>query len=502
MINPKIISLSLLGILSACGYTDPASNTVRTDQSPNILLIVTDDQRWDELGSVQREQGEQARMPFLETPRLDALASEGIRFRNAFVTMSLCSPSRSSILTGQYNHTNGIIDNDTPFSPRPTWATALQDAGYTTAYFGKWHHGAQWERPGFNHIATFRGQSKYFGTTFKVNGRMVKAEKYVDEQSIDYAIDFLRQSRDRPFAMMIGFKAVHANILPMPEHSQLYEGESISGAPNVYGIAPWRGHMFPKVGGMPRPGDHWRNLARPRAVTGIDNNVGRLLDALDDMNLADNTLVIFTSDNGYHLGEHRLGDKRTAYEESIRIPLIVRLPRREAAGTIADAMVLNIDLAPTILAMANQQVPAAMQGRSMQPLFEDPSAPWRKAFLYEYWQNEHFQRKGVVRKPTVVSVRTDTHKLITYPDYEKWTELFDLRTDPHELRNLAGYKHFLGLRNELCDLLHQTKLETGYIDKPSLNKWLIGITDSLGTVEKHRREPGTSRHPPMLLPKC
>ncbi len=192
----------------------------------NILIMVADDQRWDEFGVVQAEQGERARFPFLRTPRLDALAAEGMRFRNAFVTTSLCSPSRSAILTGQYNHTNGITDNFTPFAARPTWATALQAAGYTTAYIGKWHHGEQqWERPGFDFIATYQGHGQYNDTVFRVTNKWFDTKKkgYVDERSVDFAIQFLEdQPRDKPFAMMLGFKAVHEPFTPMAEHAQRY----------------------------------------------------------------------------------------------------------------------------------------------------------------------------------------------------------------------------------------------------------------------------------------
>ncbi len=228
-----------------------------TKGPPNILIMVSDDQRWDELGVVQVEQGEKARFPFLQTPRLDALAAEGMRFRNAFVTTSLCSPSRSAILTGQYNHTNGIIDNFTPFSPRPTWATALQAAGYTTAYVGKWHHGeTQWERPGFDYIATYQGHGLYNDTIFRVSHKWfdTKTKGYVDERSVDFAIEFLEdQPRDKPFAMMIGFKAVHEPFTPMKEHAQNYASETIKPSRNWNALPPWSDLKQPMPWRRPPP---------------------------------------------------------------------------------------------------------------------------------------------------------------------------------------------------------------------------------------------------------
>jgi N-acetylglucosamine-6-sulfatase len=475
----------------------------------NILIMVTDDQRWDQLGLVQAEQGDKARFPFIETPRLDALAAEGMRFRNAFVTTSLCSPSRSAILTGQYNHTNGIIDNFTPFTPRPTWATALQAAGYTTAYIGKWHHGEeQWERPGFDFVATYQGHGLYNDTTFKVSHRLwfdtkTTTKGYIDERSVDFAIEFLEdQPRDKPFAMMIGFKAVHGPFTPMTEHAQRYASETIQPPKNWKALPPWSDWKQPMPWRRPPPApDVHKDILR--TVDGIDKNVGRMLDALNELDLAKDTLVIFTSDNGSYLGEHGQGDKRSAYEESIRVPMIMRLPGVIKPGTVSGAMVLNIDLAPTILDLAQQDVPAAMQGKSMRPLFGGEPVPWREAFLYEYWQeNTWWVKSGQPRVPTILVVRTPTYKLITYPDFEKWTELFDLEADPDEMRNLVGYKSATNRHIEMCNMLQQLLAETGYIAKPSPDQWLIGITNSYATYQAHARKPVASRHPPVLIPNC
>jgi len=474
------------------------------DQRTNILLIVTDDQRWDQLGVVQRERGNNARFPFLQTPRLDALAGEGMRFRNAFVTTSLCSPSRSAILTGQYNHTNGIIDNATPFSPRPTWATALQAAGYTTAFIGKWHHGEeQWDRPGFDYIATFRGQGPYEAATFKINNEWINTGTagYVDARSVDFAIDFLQDRGNEPFAMMIGFKAVHEPFTPMAEHAGDYAEERIRPSPNWDAAAPWKERAPVRVPRRPRNPPAYMDILR--SINGIDQNVGRLLDALDELGLAGNTVVMFTSDNGFYLGEHQLGDKRSAYEESMRVPLIVRWPGVVDAGAVSDELVLNLDIAPTILDIAGAEPGDVMQGASLQPLLSGQPVPWRQAFLYEYWQeNESWKSPRIPRTPSILAVRTPTHKLVTYPDFPNWTQLFDLEADPYEIRNLVGYQKEIQRHVDMCNLLAQLLRETGYVDRGGLNKWLIGLTDSWFTYREHATTPVDPRRPPLLHPNC
>jgi arylsulfatase A-like enzyme len=240
-----------------------------------------------------------------------------------------------------------------------------------------------------------------------------------------------------------------------------------------------------------------------RTIKGVDKNVGRLLDALDELELADNTLVIFTSDNGYYFGEHLLGDKRSAYEESIRVPLLVRLPGRINPGTVSDELVLNIDLAPTIMDIAVENTPEAMQGSSMRPLLSQVPVDWREAFLYEYWQGNTFwlpPRRP--RTPSILAVRTRTHKLITYPDYGKWTQLFDLEADPYETRNIVGYDSEIHRHIEMCDLLQQVLAETDFVDRPSLNKWLLGLTDSYYTMQSHGRMPEIIPRPPLIYPNC
>jgi arylsulfatase A-like enzyme len=457
---------SLLAALIAQIFIGQRLEAIDAEAPLNVLVIISDDQRWDQLGVVQREQGDKARFSFLQTPRLDQLAAEGMRFRNAFVTTSLCSPGRAAILTGQYAHTNGITDNKTPFSARSTWATALQAEGYTTAMIGKWHHGNQRDRPGFDYVRSFVNQGEYNDMTFIVDGKDVETTGYIDSVTVDYAIDFLEKQVGKPFAMLVGFKAVHQPFTPMEEHAKNHIFKTIRPPRNLGSIAPWR-----QPEGMARLKRNtaylhfWKNMLR--TLEGLDVSVGRLMDALDRMDLASNTLVIFVSDNGYYLGEHNLGDKRSAYEESIRIPMIVRLPGVIEAGKVSDEMVLNIDIAPTILDLTIGRRPPAMQGKSMRPLFGEGPAPWREAFLYEYRQSPEGGKGSVsATTPTILAVRTTTHKLVTYPGNKNWTELFDLTTDPYEIRNLARSAPDSATQKNLCLLLQQLLDQTGYQQAP------------------------------------
>lgn len=425
----------LLPSLVMAADTD-AAGTVR----PNFIFLITDDQRWDAMGVVQREMGERARFPWFETPNMDRIASEGVRFRNAFVTYSLCSPSRAAFLTGQYNHENGVINQYSEFpAENITYAEILRQAGYDTAFIGKFHHGnSRGPRPGFEYNATFINQGVYKDCPFEVNGRMVDTKGWVEDVSMDFAIDYLKEERSKPFCMWIGFKSPHDPARP-PERTQgLYEGEKARVVPNMVTPAVFR--MSEKDGKRKERAEAAllngtgvaANLNWFRCLKATDEAIGRLLAALDEMNLSDNTVLVFTSDNGYYLGEHCLNDKRSAYEESLRIPMLVRYPARFPAAKVIDDLVLNIDIAPTFLDLAGLPVPDTMQGRSLAPLVEDRAADWRQSFLAEYFLDPEYPNT-----PTWVAVRSRSAKLVKYPGQDDWTELFDLSTDPYETDNLA-----------------------------------------------------------------
>ncbi len=412
---------------------------------PNFLFLYTDDQRWDALSVVQKEQGERGRFPWFQTPNMDRIAAEGVRFRNAFVTLSLCAPSRACFLTGRYNHFNGIASNFRPFPlDNVTHATLLRAAGYTTAYVGKWHMDSQRERPGFDFHASFIGHARYVDPPFIVDGTNVATKGWIDDISTGYAIDFMRRQKGagKPWSLVVGYKSPHGPFDPPARLKEKFAGENARAVPNLNSQAVYR-----EAGAAPKlnaDGTVAVNLNYFRCIAGVDENVGRLLKTLEELGIADDTVVIYTSDNGFYLGEHRLGDKRSAYDESLRIPFLVRYPRLGVKGRLVDEMILNIDLAPTLLDLAGVNVPKEMQGRSWRPLLTGKADNWRRSFFYEYfWE----QQKG--SPPTHTAVRTMNAKLIKYPGHEEWTELFNLAADPYETKNLFNDPASAALRREL-----------------------------------------------------
>jgi arylsulfatase A-like enzyme len=442
-------------------------------RKPNFLFVYTDDQRWDAMGVVQREQGEQGRFPFLETPNMDRLASEGVRFRNAFVTLPLCAPSRAAFLTGRYNHLNGVANNHTPFPEESvTYASLLKSAEYATGYIGKWHMGRQrGKRPGFDYSASFVGQGRYVDCPFEINGVHTPTSGWVDDVSTDYAITFLEQHRNEPFALVVGFKTCHGPFQPPERAAERFAGGHARSVPNldiraIYSSGDERPPRRSRRAGRHGGGNSNINLNYFRCISAADDNLGRLLDALDELDLADDTMVVFTSDNGYYLGEHGLGDKRSAYDESLRIPLLVRYPKQFLRTAAPKELVLSIDLAPTILDAAGVTIPPEMQGRSLAPLLTGKATDWRRAFLAEYFRENAFPQT-----PTLVAVRTETAKLITYPGHDEWIELFDLASDPYETKNLVAEpkskKLLAEMQKELQRQIESTGYETPeYVDKP------------------------------------
>ena len=416
-------------------------------ERPNFVFLFADDQRYDALGVVQREQGDRGRFPWFKTPHMDRLAAEGVRFRNAFVVNPLCSPSRACFLTGRYSHANGIYNNRTPLDESlATHASLLRAAGYSTGYVGKWHMGSQPARPGFDWAASFTGQGAYFGANFLVNGKPERADDWTDDRSGDYAVRFLERerARDRPFLLVVGFKAPHGPFTPPHRLAKAFDGDAARTVPNL-GLRPGFNTDVP----LPKAketGDRVPvNLNYFRCIAGVDENVGKVLAALDRLKLAEDTVVVYASDNGFYLGEHSLADKRSGYEESLRIPLIVRYPKSGLKKVTRDDLVLNIDLAPTFLDLAGVAVRREMHGQSWKPLLtrDAPGGPCRAGFFFEYFREGGGKKKaapavGGFNTPTLTGVRTPTHKLIRYRGRPEWTELFDLAADPFETKNLLN----------------------------------------------------------------
>jgi arylsulfatase A-like enzyme len=424
---------------------------------PNFVFLFADDQRYDALGVVQAEQGDKGRFPWFPTPHMDRIAREGVRFRNAFVVNALCSPSRACFLTGKYSHANGIANNTTPFPPTAvTHASLLRANGYATGYVGKWHMGTSPGRPGFDWFASFTGQGRYTNAVFQVNGTTERHEDWTDDRTAAYALRFLETERakDKPFLLVVGFKAPHGPFEPPARLANAFANEKARPVPSL-GKPPG---FNPQVGKpAPTPTEPVAvNLNYFRCVAGVDENVGKILGALDRLKLAENTVVVYASDNGFYFGEHTLADKRSGYDESMRIPLLVRYPKSGLRGVTRDDLVLNVDLAPTFLDLAGVPVPPEMHGKSWAPLLraDRPAAPFRTSFLYEYFREnggkgDNAKNPGGYNTPTMTAVRTATHKLCRYRDRPEWTELFDLAADPFELKNLATDPAAAGVRKTL-----------------------------------------------------
>lgn len=453
----KRLAVACLLLLLILGSSSDLAFAAQNPNRPNIVFILVDDLRFDALSSTGH--------PFIKTPNIDRVAREGLTFRNAFVTTPLCSPSRASFLTGRYAHAHKVIDNQNNNALSHqliTFPRLLQEANYETAYVGKWHMGNDdTPRPGFNRWVSFKGQGVYVDPIINADGKSAKAEGYMTDILSDHAAEFIRRPRSKPFAVYLAHKAVHGPFTPADRHKELFANQSIRRQPNAKDTLEGKPALQRKVGNLPPIGpgtgsndELIRNQLR--CLMSIDEGVGRVLKALQETEQLDNTIIIFTSDNGYFWGEHGLSDKRAAYEESIRIPLLVRYPKLIKAGSKRDELALSIDVAPTLLELAGAKVPAEMHGRSLLSLFKGERKGWRKSFLSEY-----FAEAGQPRLPNWQAVRSERWKYIHYTDLEGMNELYDLKVDPYEMKNLINdpraRKSLEEMRAELKVLLKQTK---------------------------------------------
>jgi len=456
-----------------------ADGGTRTER-PNFVFILVDDMRWDVMSC--------AGHTFVRTPNIDRIAASGVRFANAFVTTSLCSPSRASFLTGTHPDTHGVRWNGKKVEPgpaTPTFPQLLQAAGYQTGYVGKWHMAADSNpRPGFDYWLSFELQGEYIDPELNENGRVFVKKGYMTDILTDYALEFLKKQGDQPFCLYLSHKAMHADFIPAERHKDLYAPSDLIEPPSyrddLSGKPRWQRERVLRGGRLQRPAPpggipdalpvaDWdphsvinqRRLDWHRTLAAVDEGVGAVLDLLAARGWADNTVVIFAGDNGFFLGEHHdLSDKRLAYEESIRVPLLACGPGVEAPGRVVPEMVLNIDVAPTLLELAGVAVPPVMQGRSLRPLFAGERAEWRKSFFYKYFKEDWLP--GV---PTIEAVRTEQFKYIRSPEIDDIEELYDLKRDPFEMRNLArdpsAQDVLARMRAEMERLRPQTQLPGG-----------------------------------------
>jgi N-acetylglucosamine-6-sulfatase len=437
----------------------------------NIVFVLSDDHRYDFMGFMKGSPS------FLETPNLDRMAQQGAHLVNAFVSTSLCSPSRASILTGQYMHHHHIVDNQRP-EPEGTvfFPQYLQSAGYQTAFVGKWHMGHENDDPrkGFNHWASFKGQGTYFDPTLNINGKRQKFEGYTTDILADQALQWLQKERNQnqPFFLYLSFKAVHYPFQPAPRYQGRYakahvqRPETMANTELNYQTQPhWVRERRYSIHGVDHmetgpydndPVPSFDDLYHQycETVHGLDENLGRVLKYLDETGLSKSTLVIYMGDNGFALGEHGFYDKRDAFEESIRVPLLAYAPGMITPGAKVAQMVQNIDIAPTLLSAAgvSPAKTANMEGRSFLPLLRGESIPWRDHILYEYYWEWNFPAT-----PTVFAIRTERYKYIFYHGVWDHDGFYDLQTDPHERHNLinvpACREQISALKKQLFDEL-------------------------------------------------
>lgn len=405
--------------------------------APNLILLVTDDHRWDALGCMGN--------PVVRTPHLDALAEGGALFRNAFVTTSICCASRASILSGQYARRHGVHDFQTPFTARQldqTYHDLLRRAGYAVAFVGKYGVGDNVEPPSerFDWWRGFRGQGKYFPSG--------EDGPHLTDVMAEQACEFLTQQRgQRPFCLSVSFKAPHQQdedprqYLYAPRYAGLYADteiplpatateEDFARQPAFLRESEGRRRWSMRFATEASRQEMTR--AYYRLVTGVDDAVGSIVETLERTGARDNTVIVFVGDNGCYLGEHGLADKWFPHEESIRVPLLVHDPRLSRRGAVLEEMVLNIDIAPTLLALAGVAPPTAMQGRDLGPLVAGERLPWRREWFYEHL----FPHPAIPRSEGVRTERFAYWRFLDMAEEAEW--LFDLAHDPHETRNLAG----------------------------------------------------------------
>lgn len=460
----------------------PSLGARASQARPNVIFIMTDDHAQNALGIYGNR--------ILRTPNLDRIGNEGLRFQEAFVTNSLCLPSRATYLTGQYSHTHGMVTNgeESGFRDEPklrndaTWPNLLRRAGYHTAVVGKWRINTP--PAGYDYTAVLPGQGEYFDPPMWVNGVMARQRGHTDDVIGERALGYLRnRPKDAPFCLLYQFKAPHRGWEPAPRFANAFEdieiplpttfGESLASRPlavqkaemRIADMEDFRRRGVPDT--LPpdeRARRNYQALVKNyyRVLLGVDENVGRVLEFLDHEGLAENTIVLYTSDNGFFLGEHGLFDKRLMYEPSNRVPMLLRWPARIEPGRVDRVhLVLNIDVAPTLLELCGVEVPASMQGAGWTPLLHRGKPPWREDFLYEYYE---FPAAQCVRPHR--GVRDRRWKLIHFWQQSQEMELYDLQDDPDEMTNLAARPEHTEQLQRMQARLAELRREFDDLDPP------------------------------------
>ena len=492
--SKKLIRPIFIGIFCMVAVTAAAQ------QRPNILIIVSDDHAYQAISAYGSK--------LMRTPGIDRIAREGILFNKAFVTNSICGPSRAVILTGKYSHKNGFKDNETSSfdGTQQTFIKQLQKNGYQTAWIGKWH--LETKPQGFDYWQILPGQGSYYNPDFlMMDGSTGRIDGYASNIIEDVSEDWLnKRDTTKPFCLVIGHKSTHRTWIPdtgdmgmfdtvtFPLPANFYDSYSEREAAKAQDmtiaktmIMGYDLKVFESEDAANKEGSIKRMNAAQRAkfdayyhaiaadfksrnlsgnqltewkyqrymrdylstAASLDKNIGRSLDYLDKHQLAKNTVVIYVSDQGFYLGEHGWFDKRFMYEESFRTPMVMRYPGVIEPGTISENLVMNLDIAPTVLEIAGVAVPNDMQGKSMMPQLVNKSAKGRNALYYHYYEN------GEHSVSPHFGIRTQRYKLIRfYTRVIRW-ELYDLKTDPHEMNNLFGKKKHEKITAELRMQLDQ-----------------------------------------------
>lgn len=481
--------------LSVClvlpmGFSSGESGADVQTSPPNILFVMSDDHAYHQLGV--------AGNPLIHTPNLDRLAHTGVFFENAFCTNSLCAPARATVLTGCLSNVNGISGNSEgkgrieQIDPDlPTFPMLLQEAGYQTGIVGKWH--LPHEPRGFDFISILPGQGLYMDPEFIQGGNRIKRDGYVTDIITEMALDYLsRVDREKPFCLIYQHKGPHRPFTPAPRHTDLYQDGEIPFPETFYDnfetrlVAGKASDMrleeslerdYPDLPPGLSDNDKKRWIYQRfvkdhyRAIQSIDEGLGRVLDHLEEEGLRENTLIVYTSDNGFFLGEYGWYDKRFMYEPSLRIPLLVSFPKRVASGQVINHMIMNIDYAPTILDFAGVAIPGVMQGESLKPLLLGRDVEWRDHIYYSYYENTWAMRafeQSQLSDPSFNfftahrigphrGIRDDRHKLIRYYSEQDYWELFDLQKDPLELNNVYQDPDYANVVRRMTAQLSETQ---------------------------------------------
>lgn len=513
----KSVGLCTLGVSFSSSLLN--CNTFLGNKTPNIIFIISDDHAEKAISCYDDS--------LIQTPNIDRIANEGIRFNNSFVTNSICAPSRAVMLTGKYSHLNGLRDNRETFDgSQLTFPKLLQEKGYKTSIFGKWH--LKTEPTGFDDWQVLVGQGEYYNPRFKTKSGIINEDGYTTDIITDKAIDWLKnQKKDNPFCMLLHHKAPHRNWMPPLKYLDRFDDTEFPIPETLFDDYKTRentaGHADMRIedmwlsfdlklnaksynkqtgtGGLKKvsePNEAYKNILKPEelkiwnthydkvsndfeqaklegkdltqwkyqrymrdylaCILSVDDNIGRVLDYLDEAELNKNTIVVYTSDQGFYLGEHGWYDKRFMYEESLSMPLVMRYPKEIPAAQVNDDIVLNLDFAPTFLDYCDIEIPEAMQGESIRRLAMGKKVnDWRKEMYYHYYEYPHgwhFAKKHY-------GIRTKKYKLIHYYGDDIW-EFFDLERDPKELINQYDNQEYSRIINSLTIDLQD--LQTKYKD--------------------------------------